>query len=237
MLDHDGYLPKFAVVTTGKKHDITVARTLPLERGTVLVIDKGYADYRWWKRLHEQGIFFVSRLREDASVKSCHQREIPRCHQKRILRDEDIVLPGSGQLGKEGLRARRIIVWDQSKKERFVFVTNNMKLAASTIDQIYRERWQIETFFKSLKQLLKIKTFVGTSEKAVLTQIWTALIAMLLLRWLRLKARYGWSLSNLLALLRQQLFVYRDLWDWLNDPFCAPPALADIEEQLLLPLV
>ena len=117
-----------------------------------------------------------------------------------------------------------------------MFVTNHLKLAASTIDRIYRERWQIETFFKSLKQLLKIKTFVGTSENAVRTQIWTALIAMLLLRWLKLKAKYGWSLSNLLALLRQQLFVYRDLEKWLDDPFKGPPQLAALEAQLALGL-
>jgi hypothetical protein len=96
--------------------------------------------------------------------------------------------------------------------------------------------WQIETFFKSLKQLLKIKTFVGTSEKAVLTQIWTALITMLLLRWLKLKAQYGWSLSNLLALLRQQLFVYRELYSWLDNPFTGPPAISALEAQLALDL-
>ena len=115
-----------------------------------------------------------------------------------------------------------------------MFVTNHMRLAASTIDRIYRERWQIETFFKRLQQLLKIKTLVGTTEKAVLTQIRTALIAMLLLRWLKLKARYGWSWSNLLALLRQQLFVYGDLYQWLDDPFIGPPAVIALEAQLAL---
>ena len=237
MLDHDGYLPKFAVITTGKKHDITVARTLQFEPGTIVVMDKGYADYAWWKRLTGQEVYFVSRLREDASYRVDRQREIPDAHGKRILRDEEITLLGYGQLGEEGLRVRRIEVWDEGKQEKFVFVTNHVRLAASTIDRIYRERWQIETFFKSLKQLLKIKTFVGTSEKAVLTQIWTALIAMLLLRWLKLKARYGWSLSNLLALLRQQLFVYRELYSWLDDPFTAPPAIVEIEKQLALDLI
>ena len=235
LLDHDGYLPKFAVITTGKKHDITVARTLQFEAGTILVIDKGYADYAWWKRITEQGVFFVTRLRDDAKFRVDKQREIPEAHRQRVLCDEEITLLGYGQLGEEGLKLRRIEVWDEEKQEKFVFVTNHLRLAASTIDRIYRERWQIETFFKSLKQLLKIKTFVGTSEKAVLTQIWTALIAMLL-RWLRLKARYGWSLSNLVALLRQQLFVYRELFTWLDDPFASPPALKEIETQLALEL-
>ena len=236
MLDHDGYLPQFAVITTGKKHDITVARSLSFEAGTIVVMDKGYADYAWWKRLNQQKVYFVSRLRVDAKYRVERQREIPAMHSKRILRDEEITMLGYRQLGEDGLRVRRIEVWDEEKQEIFVFVTNQMRLAASTIDRIYRDRWQIETFFKSLKQLLKIKTFVGTTEKAVLTQIWTALITMLLLRWLKLKARYGWSLSNLLALLRQQLFVYRDLHSWLDDPFKGPPAVTILEEQLALDL-
>jgi len=236
MLDHDGYLPKFVLITTGKKHDITVARGLQFETGTIAVIDKGYADYAWWKRLDEQGVYFVSRLRVDAKYDAEKQREIPEMHRQRIRCDQEIKLLGHRQLGKEGLRVRRIEVWDEDKQETFVFVTNHLRLAAATIDRIYRERWQIETFFKSLKQLLKIKTFVGTTEKAVLTQIWTALITMLLLRWLKLKARYGWSLSNLLALLRQQLFVYRELYSWLDDPFTAPPAVTAIEAQLALDL-
>jgi hypothetical protein len=236
MLDHDGYLPKFAVITTGKKHDITVARGLQFEPGTIVVMDKGYADYAWWKRLDQGKVYFVSRLRDDARYQAGEQREIPEAHRKRILRDEQVTLLGHGQLGQQGLVVRRIEVWDEGKQQKFIFVTNHLRLAASTIDRIYRERWQIETFFKSLKQLLKIKTFVGTSEKAVLTQIWTALIAMLLLRWLKLQAGYGWSLSNLLALLRQQLFVYRELYAWLDDPFTAPPAALEMERQLSLAL-
>jgi hypothetical protein len=236
MLDHDGYLPKFAVITTGKKHDITVARTLQFEPGTIVVMDKGYADYAWWQCLSEQKVYFVTRLRKDALYRVDKQREIPETHRQRVLRDEEITLLGCGQIG-EGLRLRRIEVWDEEKQETFIFVSNHLRLAASTIDRIYRDRWQIETFFKSLKQLLKIKTFVGTTENAVMTQIWTALIVMLLLRWLKLKARYSWSLSNLLALLRQQLFVYRDLHEWLDDPFKAPPAVIEMEAQLALEFV
>jgi len=234
MLDHDGYLPKFAVITTGKKHDITVARSLQFAPGTIVVMDKGYADYAWWQRLSQQKIFFVTRLRKDAAFRVDAAREIPELHRKRVLCDQEITLLGYGQLDNEGLRLRRIEVWDEERQETFIFVTNHLRLAASTIDRIYRERWQIETFFKSLKQLLKIKTFIGTTEKAVLTQLWTALIVMLLLRWLKLKARYGWSLSNLLAILRQQLFVYRDLFTWLDDPFTSPPAVIELETQLAL---
>jgi IS4 transposase len=107
-------------------------------------------------------------------------------------------------------------------------------LDALTIAAVYKDRWQIETFFRSLKQLLKIKTFVGTNENAVRIQIWTALIAMLILRYLKLQASFNWSLSNLLALLRQQLFVHRDLWAWLNKPYEPPPGVADLPVQLSL---
>ena len=237
MLDHDGYLPHFAVVSTGKKHDITVARTLRFEPGTIVVMDKGYADYGWWERLNDEGVYFVTRLRDDAKYRVDAAREIPQSHQERIRKDEEITLLGHGQMREPGLKLRRVEVWDADKQETFVFVTNHLRLAASTVDRVYRDRWQIETFFRSVKQLLKIKTFVGVSERAVLTQIWTALIVMLLLRWLKLKATYGWSLSNLLALLRQQLFVYRDLYAWLDHPFEGPPAVTEWESsQMVFPL-
>jgi len=127
------------------------------------------------------------------------------------------------------------VVWVEEKQETLVLVTNHLKLAASTIAAIYKERWAIELFFKAIKQGLKIKTFVGTSENAVQTQIWTALIAMLLVKFLQRRSTFDWSLSNLIALLRQQLFVYRDLFTWLNDPFHAPPVLVD-DPQLSLAL-
>jgi hypothetical protein len=234
VLDHDGYLPSYAVITTGKTHDIKVARGIKFDAGTVVVFDKGYIDYRWWQQLDQQGVFFVSRLKKDAKFTVIQDRDIPPT-QKHILKDQEIVLPGWRQLGKVGLALRRIEVWLEDKQEVLVLVTNHPRLAASTVAAVYRDRWQIETFFKSIKQLLKLKTFVGTSETAVMTQIWTALIVMLLLRWLRLKSTYGWSLSNLIAMLRMQLFVYRDLWLWLNNPFEGPPQLVT-SEQLLLPL-
>jgi len=116
-----------------------------------------------------------------------------------------------------------------------VFLTNHFKFGPTTIARIYKERWQVELFFKSLKQLLRVKTFVGTSANALKTQIWIALIAMLVMKYLQLRAKYGWSLSNLVAILRQQLFVYRDLYVWLDDPFQAPPVLAGVHDgQLVL---
>lgn len=149
-----------------------------------------------------------------------------------IWRDEVILLTSQQEIGPEAL-LRRIEMWVEEKGETMVFLTNNLKLAARTIARIYKERWQVELFFKALKQGLKVKTFVGTSENAVQIQIWTALIAILILKYLQLKSTFGWSLSNLIALLRQQLFVYRDLWTWLNDPYHAPPPLVAAEQMAL----
>ena len=128
------------------------------------------------------------------------------------------------------MKLRVVTMWNEEKQEELQFLTNHLKFGATTIARIYKERWQIEIFFKSLKQLLKIKTFVGTSANAVKTQIWTALIAMLILKYVHLKSSFNWSLSNLVAVLRQQLFVYRDLYTWLDDPYQAPPVLAGLHD-------
>jgi hypothetical protein len=231
VLDHDGYLPSFAVLTEGKTADITVAKKMSFAPGTMLTFDRGYTDYDWWLSLTLQQVHFVTRLKDSAEYGVVETRPAPA--NGSIVRDEVILLTAQQEIGPQAL-LRRIEVWVEEKQETMVFLTNNMKLAASTIAAIYQERWQIELVFKALKQGMKIKTFVGTTENAVQTQIWTALIAMLLVKFLQMRSTFGWSLSNLIALLRQQLFVYRDLFGWLNDPFQAPPALDD--RQMNLPL-
>lgn len=234
VLDHDGYLPQYAVISDGKQADIHAAKKMSFAPGTMLVFDRGYADYDWWLRLEQQKVFFVTRLKDKADYAVMEKREVP--EKGNVLKDEVIVLLKLAAEGQECF-LRRIEVWVEEKQETMVFVTNHLKLAASTIAAIYKDRWKIELFFKALKQSLKVKTFVGTSENAVQTQIWTALIAMLLVKYLQLRSTFGWSLSNLVALLRQQLFVYRDLMAWLNDPFQAPPALAGVHDgQLALEL-
>ena len=234
VLDHDGYLPQYAVISDGKQADIHAAKKMSFAPGTMLVFDRGYADYDWWLRLEQQKVFFVTRLKDKADYAVMEKREVP--EKGNVLKDEVIVLMKLAAEGQECF-LRRIEVWVEEKQETMVFVTNHLKLAASTIAAIYKDRWKIELFFKALKQSLKVKTFVGTSENAVQTQIWTALIAMLLVKYLQLRSTFGWSLSNLVALLRQQLFVYRDLMGWLNDPFQAPPALAGVHDgQLALEL-
>ena len=143
---------------------------------------------------------------------------------------EMIELRGTKATEKCPYPLRRIEVYDPETEEVLVFLTNNLKLGATTIAAIYKERWQIEIFFKALKQNLKIKTFVGTSANAVKIQIWTALIAMLILRFLQLRSQFNWSLSNLVALLRMNLFTHRDLWAWLNKPFEIPPVPYEPEQ-------
>lgn len=223
LLDHDGYLPRFAVVTDGKKSDITVGMQMPFEPGTTVVFDRGYYRFGWWLKLTRSHVFFVSRLKENADFTVLRENQVP--PDTAIRKDEVIVAPGQKRGGPEA-HFRRIELYDEIKNEAVVFVTNHHDLDAVTVTELYRDRWQIELFFKSLKQLLKIKTFVGTSENAVQIQIWTALIAMLIVRYLRLRSRFGWSLSNLVALLRQQLFVHRPLWAWLDEPYQAPPGLS-----------
>ena len=127
------------------------------------------------------------------------------------------------------------MVWDAENEREIVLLTNHLDFGATTIANVYKERWQIELFFKALKQNLRVKSFVGTSENALRIQIWTALIAMLLLKWLHHLSKDGWSLSNLASMLRLNLFTYRDLRDWLDDPFNTPP-YQPMPEQLELKL-
>jgi IS4 transposase len=142
-----------------------------------------------------------------------------------ILRDELIELTTWDAATKCPFRLRLVEIDDPDKDGTLTFLTNQLTLAATTIAALYKERWQVELFFKALKQNLKIKTFVGTSANALHVQVWTALIAILLLKYLQLRSRFGWSLSNLVALLRMNLFTHRDLWTWLDQPFQGPPTV------------
>jgi hypothetical protein len=226
VLDNEGYLPCFAVITDGKSHDVTVGRTLRFEPGTIVAMDKGYVDFKWWKQMTEDGVYFVTRFKQDLKYEITAEREPPKNSNVRM--DVDMRITPYRQDFE--LNLRLVTVWDEEKEQELTFLTNHLKFGATTIARIYKERWQIELFFKSLKQLLRVKTFVGTSANALKTQLWTALIAMLLLKYLHLKSTFNWSFSNLVALLRQQLFVYRELFPWLNDPYQAPPILAGVHD-------
>jgi transposase len=176
--------------------------------------------------MEEDGVYFVTRLRQDLKYEVVAERAVPQ--NSNVRKDVEIrITPYRADFD---LKLRLVTVWDEEKKEEIVFVTNHLVFGATTIARIYKERWHIELFFKALKQSMRVKTFVGTSANALKTQMWTALIAMLLLKYLHLKSSFNWSFSNLVALIRQQLFVYRDLYPWLNDPFQAPPVLAGVHD-------
>jgi len=233
LLDHDGYLPSFAVITEGKVPEIEIARQFKFDPGTIAVDDRGYNDYALFGRWTAKGVYFVTRMKDNALFKVIKENKVPQY--RHILKDEIIELRGVGAFEKCSYQLRRIEFYNHEKEEVLVFLTNHLDLGASTVAAIYKDRWQIELFFKALKQNLKIKTFVGTSANAVKIQIWTALIAMLILRFLQLRSQFNWSLSNLVALLRMNLFTHRDLWDWLNQPFDVLPTPYE-PEQLRLAL-
>ncbi len=228
LLDHDGYLPSFAIVTEGNVSDIRVAHQFYFDPGTIVVDDRGYNDYALFGKWTFQGVYFVTRMKEKALYEVVGERNVPQ--NRNILKDELIEFKDPKAREKCPYPLRRIEVLHPDKNEVLVFLTNHLDLGASTIASIYKDRWQIELFFKALKQNLKIKTFVGTSANAVKIQIWTALIAMLIVRFLQLQSKFAWSLSNLVALLRMNLFTHRDLWAWLNKPFEVLPAPYESEQ-------
>jgi hypothetical protein len=234
LLDHDGYLPSFAIITEGKVHEVQVARQFKFEPDTIVVDDRGYNDYELFGHWTYQKVYFVTRMKENAVYEVVRKNKVPQ--HRHILKDETIKLTGVDAQEKCPYELRRIELLDEAKQEVLVFLTNHLKLGASTVAAIYKDRWQIELFFKALKQNLKVKTFVGTSPNAVKIQIWTALIAMLILRFLQLRSQFNWSLSNLVALLRMNLFTHRDLWAWLNQPFDVLPSPYE-PEQLRLALI
>lgn len=231
LLDHDGYLPVFATVTEGDVHEVNVAWDLNFPKGSILAVDMGYTDYALYARWTHEGIFFVTRQKGNAAYRVVDEHRVPQ--NRNILKDQ--IIEFTGYYAKKDCPhlLRRIEVWDEEFSRILVLLTNHQKFGATTVAAIYKDRWQIEMFFKAIKQNLKIKTFVGTSKNALLIQIWTALTVILLLKYLKFRSSMNWSLSNLVAMLRYNLFTYRDLWLWLDNPF-EVPAIVPTEEQLTL---
>lgn len=219
VLDHDGCLPAYAWIGEAKRYDIEVARALEFPAGAIVVFDRGYNDFQWFYALTERGVGFVTRMKK-ATRFDVLKDHVPPAGSN-VVEDQTVELIKEFE-GVVPHRLRRVVIHDAAKGE-LVFLTNLFKLSATTIANIYRDRWQIEKFFRAIKQNLRVKTFVGTSENALQIQIWTALIAMLVLRYLMLQATFGWSLSNFVAMLRHHLFSHRDLFAWLNDPFLPDP--------------
>jgi hypothetical protein len=233
LLDHDGYLPTFGVISEGRMNDVRMAWALDLAPDSVVVLDRAYTDYHLFGSWTDEGVWFVTRMKGNAAYRVVERRDVP--ESGGVVCDQIIELTGQQARIVCTYRLRRIKYRDADTGQTLVFLTNHMGFAASTIARIYRDRWQIELFFKALKQNLKIKTFVGTSPNAVRVQIWTALIAMLVLKYLQLRSKFGWALSNLVALVRWNLFTHRDLWTWLDNPF-ETPAFEPPHVQLALAL-
>lgn len=230
-LDHQGCLPCWALMTDGDTNDVRVAQRLAFAPGTILAVDRGYLDYALYQRWTETGVWFVTRPRTNMLYEVVEPRPVP--WRGPVLADDVIRLTSAHAADRCTVPLRLVTIWDEAHQRPLTFLTNIRHLAASTVAAIYKDRWQIELFFKALKQHLRIKTFVGTSENAVQVQIWTALIAMLLLKFLQLKSTWRWSLSNLAALLRFNLLTYRDLWAWLDAPFDWPIQEPPVEQGAL----
>jgi hypothetical protein len=233
LLDHDDYMPTYVLISKAKMHDSKVLALLRLNAGSIVAMDRANNDYKQFARWIEAGVFFVTRMKGNAVYRTVEKRNVP-LH-RNIMSDEIIMLTGTQAQNKCPHPLRRIVVWDADNERELVLLTNHLDFGATTIADIYKERWQIELFFKALKQNLHVKSFVGTSENALRIQIWTALLALLLLKWLHHLSKAGWSLSNLASMLRLNLFTYRDLRDWVDDPFNTP-ALEPMPEQLVLAL-
>ena len=202
-LSADGYLPEFVDMTAGRVHELKSARELRLPRGSWVVFDRGYTDCRWYRALTESGVHFVTRLKRNAAVRDGEKRRGRKS--AGVLEDRLIELAGV-----EG-RLRKVRFVDESGGEEYEFLTNAHELPAATVAALYRERWQVELFFKWIKQHLKVKSFVGTSVNAVRTQLWIALCAYLLVSFVKFRSRLGQSILQILRLMQLNLFERRDL--------------------------
>jgi Transposase DDE domain/Domain of unknown function (DUF4372) len=234
LLDHDDYLPAYVLLTEAKRSDVKLADSFRLNPGSIVAMDRGYIDYALFARWSMAGVFFVTRLKDNAAFEVVEECEIPQ--NRNIRADQLIRLTGVKAQADYPDLLRRVVVWDAQNEREIALLTNLLEFGSTTIAAIYKERWKIELFFKALKQNLTVKTFVGTSENALRIQIWTALIALLLLKWLHHLSKANWSLSNLASMLRLNLFTYRELTQWIDNPMGTPP-LIPAAKQLTLALV
>ena len=210
LLDHDGHIPAFATVTDAKTHESRIAQALELPKGSIVVFDKGFISYPWFRTLGEKTVFFVTRLKRNAVYKLLDRRPVNR--KTGVTSDHIIEVVSQGK----SLRLRRIGYRDPESGKHYEFLTNHFRLSPKTIADIYKERWQIELFFKEIKQNLRIKSFVGNSENAVLIQIYTALTVYLLLAYQKFLSRIGLSVQQLFQLIQLNLLGAASLEELLN---------------------
>jgi hypothetical protein len=233
LMDHDDYLPRYVLLTPARASDVRMAHQFDLPPGSIVAVDRAYNDFSLFTRWTHAGVYFVTRPLRHMVYAVVKSQEPPPT--SNILADQIIRFTSKKARQTFKQELRRVVVWDEVNERAIVLLTNHFGFGATTIANIYKDRWEIELFFKALKQNLKIKSFVGTSENALRIQIWTALLALLLIKWLHHLSQAHWSLSNLACMLRLNLFTYRDLRDWLKDPFGTPP-LVPGPKQLALAL-
>jgi hypothetical protein len=217
VLDYDTGLPCYAVLSDGKTHDVKEAQNTVFPADSVLVVDRAYVDYEWLYNLDSSGVFFVTRLKSNADIEIV-ESFLTNIKQDYILSDQHIRLTGFYTSKKYPGKLRIVKVYDSENDQTLVLLTNHLSWTANTISQLYKARWDVEVFFKHLKQLFRVKTFVGTSPNAVRIQMWCSMIAILLINYLKAKAKYKWHLSNLITFLRINLFVKINLWKWVDRP-------------------
>ena len=216
-LNHDGYLPEFVSITDGKTSDVEMGRALQFPQGSIVAIDRGYNDYSWYNQLTKNKIFFVTRLKINAKYKVISRRSVLKY--KGLTSDQVIKFTALKPAKECPIELRRIGYRDKETGKHYVFLTNNFKLSAKTIADIYKARWQVELFFKWVKQNLKIKSFIGTSKNAVMTQIWIAVCIYLLLAFIKFQSKMNKTMQQILRLLQLNLFEKRDLMALLRgDP-------------------
>lgn len=234
LLDYDGKLPVYVNITEGSVADNKGAYDIPLEKGSVIVADRYYNDFPMLNVWDSSGVFFVIRHKSNLAYTVIKERQLPQNTAQHVMIDQEIELTNSQSQVKYPGRLRRVAVWDEENQQTIELITNNLAWAAQTIGDLYKSRWEIEVFFRDIKQLLHIKTFIGTSKNAVMIQIWTALITILLLKLMKATAKYGWHLSNLVAFIRLNIFVKIELQKWLDMPFNPPIKPPPIEHQGVL---
>ena len=211
-------IPCLVRYSEAARHDhvyIKEVENLPV--GSIITFDKAYVDYAQYERFSTTGIWYVTRLKENALYNARQEYDIPDNADSGVLKDEEIILY-YGQNKKQEHRARRIAYWDSGNLRLFEFVTNNFELPADKIAKIYKKRWQIELIFKQLKQNFPLKYFLGDNENAIEIQIWAAMLANLLITLVKSKIKRNWAFSNLVSLIRQQLMNYIDIYGFLEDP-------------------
>jgi len=226
-LNHSNLIPEFVAISNGKESELIEGRRFEFPKGSMVAFDKGYVDYGWYKSLTDKGVFFVTRLRPNSIYKVLEHKPVDK--RQGVTSDQLIQLNSQHALKRGAPVLRRVGFKCPDTGRHYVFITNHFKLSAATIASIYKDRWQVELFFKAIKQNLKIKTFIGTSRNAILTQIWIAMITYLLLAFARHSAKIGWTVQRIMRVIQVNLFERKSLKDILDPD---PPRCKKSEPQM-----